>query len=363
MDPLLNHLQLYQHPDKQEATRLLQQVLPALSSLHGSAFSKALAATATTVKAHQFQPTATLGAVSGAAIAMVADAAEVIRGCALASYALDWVATEPVVTAASAASAGMPQTFALSGSSSGGSVQDASGNEQLQAASRAILLSGLSAVASRFAGEHPLFKLIGAVIGNMTGILPVSLQVQICMGGLGALLHLMLTVLVALTLLYWNVSSGMGVVWTTLVLLLLLRLRHPAAMHRMLTALQDRDSLAGVGDAAAAAAAGVWGQGSNLLQTLGGLVGTGGNPFRASPEVQAAQGLPKGPDSSGACWACGRTAEAAAAAGCQLQRGGDGKLRLKRCSRCQAAHYCSAECQQAHWQAHKPTCVPVGASK
>jgi len=291
--PANTNLQLHQHNDSKEASHLLQQALPALSSLQGSAFGKALAATATTVRPFQVLPTANLAAVPGAANAMAADAAEVIRGCALARHTLDWAVTEPTLAAA-AALLGCSETTGSSSSS-------APWSEQQQAESRAILLSGMSAVASRFTGENKdAFALFGAITGNASGSLTISQQVQICMGqGLGA------------------------------------------------------GALGGGGFAPSA------GLGGNLFEMLGGLLGTG-NPFTASTEVQAAQGLPKGPDSSRACWACGRTAEAAAAAGMQLQRGTDGKVRLKKCSRCRVAHYCSAECQMGHWKAHKLTCVPVG---
>lgn len=33
--------------------------------------------------------------------------------------------------------------------------------------------------------------------------------------------------------------------------------------------------------------------------------------------------------------------------------------KFKKCSKCCVAYYCSAECQKAHWKAHKPLCKPV----
>jgi hypothetical protein len=48
------------------------------------------------------------------------------------------------------------------------------------------------------------------------------------------------------------------------------------------------------------------------------------------------------------CAHCSCTATAAAAAG--------GKLR--QCSRCRSALYCSADCQRAAWQQHRTSCVP-----
>lgn len=219
----------------------MQQALPALSSLQGSAFGKALAATATTVKPSQFQPTATLAAVPGAANAMVADAAEVIRGCARARHSLDWTLIEPAVAAA-AALLGCSQSTGNGSSSGSGSGGCSSGDRgvQLQAESRALLLSGMSAVTSRFtAANKDAFALVGAVTGSASGSLSVSQQIRLCMGqGLGA------------------------------------------------------GALGGGGFGPSA------GLGGNLFDMLGGLLGTG-NPLRANAEVQAAQGLPKGPESVG----------------------------------------------------------------
>ncbi len=31
---------------------------------------------------------------------------------------------------------------------------------------------------------------------------------------------------------------------------------------------------------------------------------------------------------------------------------------LKRCAKCQKGHYCSRECQVAHWKTHKVSCTP-----
>jgi hypothetical protein len=35
----------------------------------------------------------------------------------------------------------------------------------------------------------------------------------------------------------------------------------------------------------------------------------------------------------------------------------DAQERFKKCGRCMVARYCGAECQRAHWKAHKKTCV------
>jgi hypothetical protein len=35
----------------------------------------------------------------------------------------------------------------------------------------------------------------------------------------------------------------------------------------------------------------------------------------------------------------------------------DAQERFKKCARCMVARYCGAECQRAHWKAHKKTCV------
>ena len=45
-------------------------------------------------------------------------------------------------------------------------------------------------------------------------------------------------------------------------------------------------------------------------------------------------------------------------AGCSQPRGADGQA-LRKCGRCQATHYCSRECQVAHWKTHKSSCVAV----
>lgn len=34
-------------------------------------------------------------------------------------------------------------------------------------------------------------------------------------------------------------------------------------------------------------------------------------------------------------------------------------VKQKKCGRCEAVHYCSPECQKAHWKTHKLTCVPL----
>ena len=31
------------------------------------------------------------------------------------------------------------------------------------------------------------------------------------------------------------------------------------------------------------------------------------------------------------------------------------------CSRCKSARYCGAECQRAHWKAHKPDCKKIAS--
>lgn len=37
----------------------------------------------------------------------------------------------------------------------------------------------------------------------------------------------------------------------------------------------------------------------------------------------------------------------------------DMNIKHKKCGRCEAVHYCSPECQKAHWKIHKLTCVPL----
>ena len=37
-------------------------------------------------------------------------------------------------------------------------------------------------------------------------------------------------------------------------------------------------------------------------------------------------------------------------------------LSMKKCGRCEGAHYCSAECQSTHWPLHKKTCMKTGDS-
>jgi hypothetical protein len=32
-------------------------------------------------------------------------------------------------------------------------------------------------------------------------------------------------------------------------------------------------------------------------------------------------------------------------------------IKLRACSKCHAAQYCSTACQRAHWRAHKPSCI------
>ena len=49
-------------------------------------------------------------------------------------------------------------------------------------------------------------------------------------------------------------------------------------------------------------------------------------------------------------WWCG-------ADGCTV--GGGGDVKLLRCARCRAAHYCSQECQRAAWPAHRRVCLPA----
>ena len=36
---------------------------------------------------------------------------------------------------------------------------------------------------------------------------------------------------------------------------------------------------------------------------------------------------------------------------------------MKKCSRCQKAHYCSPDCQRTHWKAHKAACGRVTAAQ
>lgn len=49
---------------------------------------------------------------------------------------------------------------------------------------------------------------------------------------------------------------------------------------------------------------------------------------------------------------------ASSCAGCSLRQRA-GRKALGKCGRCQATHYCSRECQVAHWKTHKSTCVAV----
>lgn len=71
----------------------------------------------------------------------------------------------------------------------------------------------------------------------------------------------------------------------------------------------------------------------------------------ASADPQPSPGVaePAAPDEGNAevprcCAACG-TLEGVAGVG-----------KLKSCSKCHSVRYCSAECQKAHWRAHKPAC-------
>ena len=48
----------------------------------------------------------------------------------------------------------------------------------------------------------------------------------------------------------------------------------------------------------------------------------------------------------GFCWKCSAKGSA---------------VRLSSCSKCKEAHYCSRECQVAHWKSHKSICVAIRA--
>ena len=55
--------------------------------------------------------------------------------------------------------------------------------------------------------------------------------------------------------------------------------------------------------------------------------------------------------------------EAGAAAACGMCMKTDGKTKLKACSNCKMVYYCSRECQQQHWSAHKHNCKKWKAAR